>query len=79
MTFKELNKHDVVEQAHLVFLNDLPLCEIDNKNVRAICERYRSNNICFSKCQKLFKQYFEYFYNWAYSNWMTNVFYNIKN
>jgi hypothetical protein len=76
--FKELNKNEVVEKAYLVFLNELPLCEIDNQDVRLTCKKYRDGSLCLLKCQNLLKKHFNYFYNWAYSNWMTNVFYNSK-
>jgi len=75
MTFKELNKQEVVEQAQNLFLNEFPLREIDNQEVRLICQSYRNDNSSYDSCLHLFKKHFDYFYKWAYDNWMTDVFY----
>jgi hypothetical protein len=75
MTFSQLNKDEVVEQAQNVFLNDIPLTEIDNHDVKLICRSYRNNNSSIDACRGLFKKHFNYFYKWSYNNWMTDVFY----
>jgi hypothetical protein len=75
MTFKELNKNEIIKQAWEFFLNEIPLKEIDNQDVRLICQSYRNNNSSFDSCKQLFEKHFDYFYNWAYTNWMTDVFY----
>jgi hypothetical protein len=75
MTFKEFDKNNVVKQAQDVFLNEFPLREIDNQEVRLICQSYRNNNSSLESCRHLFKKHFDYFYKWSYDNWMTDVFY----
>jgi len=75
MTFKELDKSDVVKQAQDLFLHKFPLKEIDNQDVRLICKSYRNDNSSMDSCRQLFKKYFDYFYKWAYDNWMLDVFY----
>lgn len=75
MTFKELDKQEVVRSAQDLFLNEFPLQEIDNKDIRFICQCYRNDNSSLESCRKLFKKHFDYFYQWAYTNWMTDVFY----
>lgn len=79
MLFKDHDKDGIVKNAHDVFLNDLPLSEIDNPDIRLICQSYRNNNSSLMSCYELFKKHFNYFYQWAYNNWMTNVFYTKKN
>jgi len=75
MTFKELDKTEIVKKAQKHFLEEFPLSEIDNGDVRLICKSYRNDNCSLDSCRHLFKKHFEYFYNWAYNNWMTDVFY----
>jgi hypothetical protein len=75
MTFKELNKDEVVRQAQDLFLNKFPLREIENPEVRLICQSYRNDNCSIDSCRQLFKKHYEYFYKWAYNNWLTDVFY----
>ena len=75
MTFKELDKNEVIKQSWNFFLNNVPLKEIDNPDIRLICQSYRNNNCSLDSCQQLLKKHFDYFYNWAYTNWMTDVFY----
>ncbi len=77
MTFKELDKHLVVSESQKLFLETLPLAEIDNLHIRNICKEYRdrTHNIELTEYTKLFEDYFDYFYKWAYNNWMTDVFY----
>jgi hypothetical protein len=75
MTFRELDKNKVIKEAQDLFLNQIPLREIDNKDVVLICHSYRNNNSSVDSCRHLFKKHSEYFYNWAYNNWMVDVFY----
>jgi hypothetical protein len=75
MVFKDLDKNEVVDKAQRYFLEEFPLREIDNQSVRLICQSYRNENSSLDSCKHLFKNHFNYFYNWAYTNWMTNVFY----
>lgn len=75
MTFKELDKNEIVKQAQDTFLNEIPLKEIDNKDIQLICRSYRNDNSSIDSCRKLFEKHFDYFYNWSYNNWMTDVFY----
>ena len=75
MTFKQLNKQEVVKRAQLLFLHEFPLTEIENHEIRLICRSYRNDNCSYDSCMHLFEKHFDYFYNWAYNNWMTDVFY----
>lgn len=73
--FSQLDKQQVVEKAHELFLKTFPLREIDNAEVRLICQSFRNNNSSLDSCKHLFKKHFEYFYKWAHNNWMVDVFY----
>ena len=77
MLFKELDKCSIIKEAQALFLETLPLSEIDNEKVRAICKQYREEltNAKAENCNILFQNYSEYLYEWAYNNWMTDVFY----
>lgn len=75
MSFLQLDKNEVVCRAHSLFLEEFPLNEIDNDSVRIICNRYRKKEQTLEECKLLFQNHFEYFYNWSYNNWMTDVFY----
>jgi hypothetical protein len=75
MTFRQLNKKDVVKNAQNFFLKKIPLQEIDNEIISSICKDYRNKNNSLNNCRLLLNPYFNYFYNWAETNWMVDVFY----
>jgi hypothetical protein len=75
MSFEEQERSTVVEAAQDVFLNNFPLREIDNKDIRLICQSYRNENSSLDSCRELFRKYENYFYNWAYVNYFDNLFY----
>ena len=75
MTFKQQNKQKIVNLAHSYFLKEFPLQEIDNNEIRKICKQFRNNLKTQKECLEAFERHFDYFYNWSYVNWMTDVFY----
>lgn len=78
MLFKELNKDEVVKHAQMLFLKTFPLQEIDCPKVKSVCKDYRTMPQPIGHFLCLLDSHFDYFYDWAYKNWMIDVFYNRK-
>ena len=65
-------------EAQMVFLNQLPLEEIDDPQIRLICQSYRNDNSSLESCQTLFSKYHSYFENWITNNQAVQTFYFTK-
>jgi hypothetical protein len=74
MSFDLQERSSVVRSAQEVFLNIFPLQEIDNPDIRLICQSYRNENSSLVSCRELFRKHEDYFYNWAYVNHFDNLF-----
>ena len=59
----------------LTFLKVFPLHEIDNENVRLICQSYRNDNSTLLSCLTYMRKYDDYFYEYCINNKACNVFY----
>lgn len=73
--FKQQSRKEVILKAQDVFLNELPLQEIDSNAVRLIVRSYRNDNCSLDSCRALFHKHDDYFYEWAHKNHMIDVFY----
>jgi hypothetical protein len=65
-------------EAQQVFLNVLPLEEIDHPEIRLICQSYRNDNSSLQSCVTLFSKYNSYFENWLTNNQAVETFYFTK-
>jgi hypothetical protein len=76
-----MNNKEGLEQLKLIykiFMDELPLEEIDHSDIRLICKSYRNDNSSEDSCYALFSKHKEYFFNWSQNNRAINFFYGSK-